>query len=83
MNKHYIKINLPETQEDFISGNGEGVWVLVDDETKAAYDKDVVGGCYFGILDNDSIYWPNLVHGTKVRFEMRGQYRPVAFLPLE
>ena len=26
----YIKVNLPLTEQDYLAGNGEGVWVLVD-----------------------------------------------------
>lgn len=75
----HIKVNFPPTAEDFASGNGEGMWVLVDPETKAAHDADATGGSYAGILDNDSIYFPGLGHGDAVRFEMRGEYLPVAF----
>ena len=76
-----IKINLPQTEEDYLAGNGEGVWMLVDSETKKAYDEDAKGGRYVGILDNDSLYFPNLVHGKLIPFEMRGQDRPVAIFP--
>lgn len=75
----YIKVNFPLTAEDFAAGNGEGMWVLVDQETKAAHDTDATGGSYVGILDNDSIYFPGLNHGEVVHFEMRGELRPVAF----
>ena len=34
----YIKVNLPLTEHDYAAGNGEGVWVLVDPETKKAHD---------------------------------------------
>lgn len=27
----YIKVNLPLTEQDYLAGNGEGVWVLVED----------------------------------------------------
>lgn len=76
----YIKVNFPLTEQDYLNGNGEGMWMLVDAETKAAYEKDVEGGTYVGLLDNDSFYYPGLNHGELVPFEMRGQYRPVACL---
>ncbi len=76
----YIKVNFPLTAEDFAAGNGEGMWVLVDQVTKAAHETDVSGGEWVGILDNDSIYFPDLNHGAVVRFEMRGEHRPVAIL---
>lgn len=73
----YIKVNLPASSEAYESGNGEGVWVLVDPRTKKAYDSDATGGVYFGILDNDSVYYPGLNHGEPIPFEMRGDKRPV------
>ena len=74
----YIKVNLPLTEQDYLSGNGEGVWVLVDPKTKQAYDMDAAGGGYMGILDNDSCYYPGLNAGELIPFELRGAYRPVA-----
>lgn len=73
----YIKVNLPASPEAYESGNGEGVWVLVDPRTKEAHDSDATGGVYFGILDNDSVYYPGLNHGEPIPFEMRGDKRPV------
>lgn len=74
----YIQINLPLTAEDYAHGNGEGVWVEVDRDTRAAYDRDAVGPGYCGVLANDSLYYPGLCCGELICFEMRGQYRPVA-----
>ena len=34
----HIKVNLPLTEQDYLSGNGEGVWMLVDRETKMEAD---------------------------------------------
>lgn len=77
MNEH-IMVNLPLTERDYLAGNGEGVWVLVDPETKKAHDTDATGEGYIGILDNDSFYYPGLNHGELLPFEMRGECRPVA-----
>lgn len=74
----YIKVNFPLTEADYRNGNGEGMWVLVDQETKKAHDEDVSGGRYYGVLSNDSLYYPGLNHGTVFPFEMRGKSRPVA-----
>lgn len=74
----HIKVNFPLTEEDYQRGNGEGMWVLVDKETKKLHDVDITGGQYVGILDNDSVYYPGLDHGAVVPFEMRGENRPVA-----
>lgn len=76
--KVYIKVNLPLTEQEYCSGNGEGVWVRVSDETRRAYDADASGGGYSGILSNDSVYYPGLLCGTVIPFELRGEYRPVA-----
>lgn len=75
---HYIKVNFPADYQSYLNGNGEGMWVLVDDDTYEAHQKDVSGGVYKGTLDNDSIYYPGLNHGEEVPFEMRGEKRPVA-----
>ena len=64
----YIKVNIPLTERDYLSGNGEGVWVEVDEATRLAYDRDATGSGYKGILANDSIYYPG---------PMCGEYRPV------
>lgn len=74
----HIKVNLPLTEQDYLAGNGEGVWVLVDPKTKQAHDTDATGGGYVGILDNDSCYYPGLNAGQLIPFELRGSYRPVA-----
>ena len=74
----YIKVNLPLTEQDYLAGNGEGVWVLVDRKTKQAHDDDASGGSYVGILDNDSCYYPGLNAGALIPLEMRGACRPVA-----
>ena len=73
----HIKVNLPSTEHDYIAGNGEGVFVLVSDEVKAAHDADESGTSYTGILDNDSYYYIGLEHGAVIPFEMRGELRPV------
>lgn len=77
MAEKYIKVNIPLTEENYLSGNGEGVWVEVDESTRAAYDSDARGGIYHGILANDSLYYPGLGCGDVVEFEMRGEHRPV------
>lgn len=74
---NYVKVNLPYDEDDYINGNGEGVWVLVDDKTKAEYDSESAQGTHIGILDNDSLYHPKFVHGMAVVIEMRGEKRPV------
>ena len=76
----YIKVNFPRNNENYISGNGEGMWVIVDDETEKKYSDNEKGTLCFGTLDNDSTYYPELKAGTKVTFELRGENRPVAVI---
>lgn len=73
----YIKANLPPCEDAYIKGYGEGVFILVDEETKEAHDSDATGAGYTGILDNDSVYYKGLKHGEAVPLEMRGEQRPV------
>ena len=79
----YIKGNLPPSAEAYEYGSGEGVYFIVDAETKAAYDADEPKSdrVYYGILDNYSISFPGLAPGEKLPLEMRGDQRPV--VPLE
>lgn len=78
MAEKYIKVNIPLTEEDYQTGNGEGVWVEVDEATREAYDKDITGSRYKGVLANDSLYYPGIGCGDVIEFEMRGDCRPVA-----
>ena len=73
----HIKANLPANQTSYEEGSGEGVFILVTPEVKAAYDNNETGGNYEGILDNDSMYYPELKHGARIPLEMRGNNRPV------
>ena len=78
MDGHYhIKVNFPDSEESDRDGNGEGMWVIVDEQTRHDYETDVSGVTRFGILSNDSFYYKGLDAGTPVMFEMRGEYRPV------
>lgn len=75
-----IKVNLPRNKDNFDSGNGEGCFVFVDDETFKLYKADYSGGSFKGTLDNDSFYFPTLKAGQEIYFTMRGENRPVAFI---
>lgn len=74
---HYIKANLPQTQTNEIQGYGEGCFFLVSPETAAAMDRDEDGTMYAGILDNDSIYFPYIMHGELLPLITKGKQRPV------
>lgn len=71
-----FKVNLPDTEEEYAKGNGEGCFALFDDKEADLYEMDA-NGTGEVILDNDSIYYPKLKHGTKVPIEYRGNNRPV------
>lgn len=77
----YIKVNLPRTMRDHQSGNGEGIWIKVDEDTQTAYDQNESGAGYRGLLANDSLYFPDLKIGMEIPFELRGENRPVADFP--
>lgn len=77
---HHIKVNIPTTEEEYEKGHGEGCWFLVNEETKKAYEEDVEGGTYNGILDNEPIEHPMLKLGDLLPIEMRGKKRPVVSL---
>ena len=74
-----IMVNFPRDEESFYSGNGEGCWMTVTLEAKAAHDRDEPSGVYLGVLTNDVLYW-GIPAGTVVPFELRGENRPVAFI---
>ena len=74
---HPIKIALPFAPELYEHGTGEGIWAIVDDRAKAAYDENATGGGYDCVLDNASCYWIGLYPGEVMPLEMRGETRPV------
>lgn len=73
-----IKVNLPRDKESYSSGNGEGIWVVVEETVKQAYDENKSDILTCGVLANDSCYYPSLKCGKKIEFELRGENRPVA-----
>lgn len=74
---HLIKVNIPATNEAYIDGSGEGCWARVNDAGEEAYRTDADEGTFPAILDNDSVYYPKLTHGTEILVEMRGTNKPV------
>jgi len=82
----YTKANLPESIGQYESGNGEGVFISIDEETKAALDADQTEGTFFAYLHNDSVYHPELngqafdyerKTAKPIELEYRGKKRPV------
>ena len=78
---NYIKAMIPPDIGSYNHGCGEGCFFIVDDRTKTAYDLNATGGGFFGILANDSLYYPGLKYGERLPIEMRGSRAPV--VPLE
>lgn len=73
----YIKANLPNSETNEIQGYGEGCFFLVSPDTAAALDRDEDGTLYAGILDNDSVYFPYIMHGELLPLVTKGKQRPV------
>ena len=78
---NFIKVMIPPDEEAYKHGAGEGCFFIVDDRTKTAYDLNATGGGFFGILDNNSLYYKGLKHGERLPLEMRGDRAPV--VPIE
>lgn len=75
-NKRLIKFNIPESENYYLSGNGEGCWGYIEDDiTYEMYDKGI--GEFDVILLNDCWEYPCLVYGTVCQVEGRGDRRPV------
>jgi len=75
----YIKVNLPDTRDDYLAGNGEGMWAVVDSqENKDDYDTNKSKGQFHAYLANNSLYYPVLGFGSKIQCEHRGGSRAVA-----
>lgn len=74
---HSIKVNLPETEDHYQHGSGEGCWALIDDEAFEAYNNNETSGTFFAILNNDSLEYPRFTAGTRILCEFRGEKRPV------
>lgn len=75
-----IKVNLPRNRDDFIGGNGEGVWVSVSEDVVQKDSDNLTNVKCIGKLENDSIYYPALKVGMEVIFELRGENRAVALI---
>lgn len=75
--RFYIKVNIPQDEDSFREGYGEGVFVIVTEDVYKLYKDDNEGTICEGILDNDSFYFSNMKHGVNFPFEMRGEKRPV------
>jgi len=73
-----FKVNLPDSLNSYVNGNGEGVWACGDKDTLNACQNDEESGIYFVKILNDSTYYPPLNCYTLIPVEMRGEKRPTA-----
>lgn len=76
-----FKLNLPDTVDKFLSGNGEGIWATVEKSEHYHDDDkdDCIGKHFYAYALNDSIYYPDIEYGSKVLAEHRGEsFRAVA-----
>lgn len=80
---NFIKGILPPNPDSYQYGSGESVFFIVNDETRAAYDarEPKTDRLYYGILDNNSMYYLGLNKGERLPLEMRGEFKPV--VPLD
>lgn len=75
---YYFKVNLPNSQDSYESGNGEGVWAYTDAESYEKWKNDEQDAIIYVKILNDSVYYNGLEYGDLVPVELRGEYRPVA-----
>lgn len=72
-----FKVNLPFTKDDFLAGNGEGVWAIADDETFEKLESGSNLENLYVRIFNDSMYYKGLLSETILPIETRGDNRPV------
>ena len=70
--EHSAKVMLPAPGGQTF----EGIWVLLDDSGKKAYEADVSGERFECVLDNASIYWRGLYPGEVMPLVMNGKQLP-------
>lgn len=77
----HVKVNLPEDEDKWASGNGEGVWATPcsEEDANRCRDDNSHGEDAFVRLCNQPIMHL-LVWGNKIRVQTRGSSRPVAYL---
>ena len=71
------KVNLPSNKENYLSGNGEGLWCYLSKEDIVKYDNDEKVGDFEAYICNDPEYYNEVNFGDKLVAEFRGKNRPV------
>lgn len=75
-----FKVNLPSCAEDYLNGNGEGVWCCIHPDLSEDDISNSDGVIFFVKILNDSLYYKDLNFGALIPVESRGNNRPVALL---
>lgn len=77
MDENLIKIRIPLDQVWWLSPQAEKIWLEVDDLTYQEYKNGKIGGPYYGMLRNDSYFFPkSLEYGTYIPFMLTGEEFP-------
>lgn len=76
--EYFFKVNLPSSKENYVSGNGEGVWACTDLISYKKYQEDKNEGIIYVKILNDSVYYNGLNCEDLIPVELRGEKRPVA-----
>src|SRR3989338_11213572 len=82
---YFIKGNVPKNWSFYHRGNGEGMWLIIDAETKEVYDHEPSSGTFFAYFANHCITFADLALkgrnfdgdiARSIEFEHRGKNRP-------
>lgn len=72
------QINIPFSEKEYNSGNGETVWVAISNDDHAnKYHKDVSNDTIEVMLLNNSVGFPSLTQGSKISCELQGTKIPI------
>ena len=83
---YLVKGNLPKNWDTYHSGNGEGIWFVVDQRDKRELDRNRAEGTFYALLTQVSVYHPDLNLDVfnpgnpttrPLLLEFRGTFRPV------
>lgn len=75
-----FKVNLPSCAEDYLNGNGEGVWCCIHPQISEDELNNSEGTILFVKILNDSLYYDGLKYGDLIPVVPREGNRPVALL---
>ena len=77
--REFFRVNLPDSEESYEYGSGEGVWAVSNSKGfRIAQDDNSYKELFLVRILNDSIYFKDLKMGDYVLVESRRDNRPVA-----